>query len=64
MSRTCIKAFMVLMFLELVTEVACCNLELFMLLRKCVGLCFEAAFDFELRRKGLDDTFGLWNFAF
>ncbi|QHO38224.1 uncharacterized protein DS421_4g118540 [Arachis hypogaea] len=52
------------MFLELVTEVACCNLELFMLLRKCVGLCFEAAFDFELRRKGLDDTFGLWNFAF
>ena len=41
------------MFLELVTEVACCNLELFMLLRKCVGLCFEAAFDFELRRKEL-----------
>ncbi|QHO28400.1 uncharacterized protein DS421_7g216340 [Arachis hypogaea] len=26
---------------------------LFMLLRKCVGLCFEAAFDFELRRKEL-----------
>ncbi|RYR30869.1 hypothetical protein Ahy_B01g055644 [Arachis hypogaea] len=24
-----------------------------MLLRKCVGLCFEAAFDFELRRKEL-----------
>ncbi|QHN92804.1 uncharacterized protein DS421_17g587080 [Arachis hypogaea] len=28
-------------------------LKLFMLLRKCVGLCFEAAFDFELRRKEL-----------
>ncbi|XP_057756266.1 uncharacterized protein LOC130975492 [Arachis stenosperma] len=30
--------------LDLVTEVACCKLELFMLLQKCVGLCFEAAF--------------------
>ncbi|QHO21506.1 uncharacterized protein DS421_11g347330 [Arachis hypogaea] len=34
--------------------------ELFMLLRKCVGLCFKAAFDFELRQKGLCETFGLW----
>ncbi|RYR24225.1 hypothetical protein Ahy_B02g057718 isoform C [Arachis hypogaea] len=28
---------------------------------KRVGLCFEAAFDFGLRRKGLCETFGLWN---
>ncbi|QHN91960.1 ATP-dependent helicase [Arachis hypogaea] len=28
-------------------------IPLFMLLRKCVGLCFEAAFDFELRQKEL-----------
>ncbi|QHN78357.1 uncharacterized protein DS421_19g660680 [Arachis hypogaea] len=28
-------------------------IPLFMLLRKCVGLCFEAVFDFELRRKEL-----------
>ncbi|XP_020979385.1 uncharacterized protein LOC110271980 [Arachis ipaensis] len=28
---------------------SCCYSELFMLLQKCVGLCFEAAFDFKLR---------------
>nr|XP_025623048.1 uncharacterized protein LOC112715487 isoform X2 [Arachis hypogaea] len=34
--------------------------KLFMLLQKCMGLCFEAAFGFGLRRKGLGEAFGLW----
>ncbi|QHN96748.1 uncharacterized protein DS421_18g621310 [Arachis hypogaea] len=38
--------------------------ELFVLLRKRVGLCFEAAFGFGLKRKGLCDAFELWKFAF
>ncbi|XP_072085611.1 uncharacterized protein [Arachis hypogaea] len=46
--------------LDLATEVACCDLELFMLARKCVGLCFEAAVDFGSRRKAFGEAFGLW----
>ncbi|QHN96988.1 uncharacterized protein DS421_18g623560 [Arachis hypogaea] len=36
-----------------------CWFSLFVLLRKCVGLCFEVAFDFGLRRKGLGEAFRL-----
>ncbi|QHN81484.1 uncharacterized protein DS421_20g687270 [Arachis hypogaea] len=41
------------LFYCFVTEIACRKLELFVLLRKRVGLCFEAAFGFGLRWKGL-----------
>ncbi|XP_025619136.1 uncharacterized protein LOC107495138 isoform X3 [Arachis duranensis] len=33
---------------------------MFMLLQKCVGLCFEAAVDFGLKLKDICEAFGIW----